>query len=351
MSLSFVDAPLFFIELVKKSGVNYLGRQENLSAWEMVLQNAHYIPVNYSAALIDFYLAYQNGQEVECVDISFILQYEQRFCGVWPLSLSLKDQNIYLSSHGLPIMSPLLIHGLPSKLQKKLIKICQQLLLAFCQAANISGWESAESFTGESTQGLSQWHIQALNQGMGVSLGYDLFIDLSYEITQIKSGFRKSYKSLINSGLRLWDVSVLTQANISIWEEFHALHVQVAGKETRCVKSWTVQHQAIVEGNAFLVILRDHEGIMVGAGFFSTTRDEGSYGVGVYQRLLFDKPLGHVVQYRAIEEMQRRGIRWYKVGVMTDSETAYTAKEVSISYFKQGFATHVMPRYQLSWQM
>lgn len=137
----------------------------------------------------------------------------------------------------------------------------------FCRTVDISSWESAESFMGEGDQGLSQWHIQALTQGVDVSLGYDLFIDLSYQLAQIKSGFRKSYKSLINSGLRMWNVSVLAQANISVWEEFHALHVQVADKETRCAKSWDVQHQAIIEGDAFLVILRDHEGIMVGAGF------------------------------------------------------------------------------------
>jgi FemAB family protein len=349
MSSLFVDAPEFFFEVVKKSGINYLKRQENLLAWQQVLNNTHYIPTHYSCALIDFYLAYQNGQAVECVDISFILEHNSQLCAVWPLSLSLKNQSIIISSHGLAIMPPLFTKDLPRKLQKKLVKMCQKVLVEFCHAVSISGWKSAESFSGIANPALSEWQTQSMNLSVDISLGYDMFIDLADNITQIKSGFRKSYKSLINSGVRIWDISVVTQENSKVWDEFQAFHVAVAGKETRCVQSWDVQHKAIVDNDAFLVILRDKEGMMVGAGFFSTTRDEGSYGVGVYNRALFDKPLGHVVQYRAIEEMQQRGIRWYKVGVMAYPAAEYTPKEVSISHFKQGFSTHVFPRYQFSY--
>jgi FemAB family protein len=349
MTSLFVDAPAFFFEAVKKSGINCLKRQENLLVWQQVLNNTHYIPTHYSCALIDFYLAYQNGQSLECIDISFILEYDGQPCAVWPLSLSLKNQSIVISSHGLAILPPLFTTHLSRKLQKKLVKICQKILVEFCQRANISAWDSAESFSGIVNPALSEWQIQSMNLGVDMSLGYDMFIDLADNITQIKSGFRKSYKSLISSGLRMWDISVVTQENSKVWGEFQAFHVAVAGKETRCAQSWDVQHKAIIEGDAFLVILRDKDGMMVGAGFFSITRDEGSYGVGVYNRVLFDKPLGHVVQYRAIEEMQSRGIRWYKVGIMAYPVADYTAKEASISHFKQGFANHVFPRYQFSY--
>jgi lipid II:glycine glycyltransferase (peptidoglycan interpeptide bridge formation enzyme) len=55
-------------------------------------------------------------------------------------------------------------------------------------------------------------------------------------------------------------------------------------------------------------------------------------------------PLGHVVQYRAIEEMKKRGIRWYRIG-----ERVYqgTEKELHIADFKHGFASHVFPRFQM----
>lgn len=89
---------------------------------------------------------------------------------------------------------------------------------------------------------------------------------------------------------------------------------------------------------------------MVGGGLFSFTSDEGLYVVGAYDRSLFDKPLGHVVQYRAIEELKKRDVKWYKIGTRPYSSNAPTPtdKEISIAKFKQGFASHVFPYYFLT---
>jgi lipid II:glycine glycyltransferase (peptidoglycan interpeptide bridge formation enzyme) len=72
--------------------------------------------------------------------------------------------------------------------------------------------------------------------------------------------------------------------------------------------------------------------------------------VGVYDRKLFELPLGHLVQYSAIKEMKRRGLRWYKLGSMAlpHLKSDLSEKEISISHFKEGFATHFIPYYQVS---
>jgi hypothetical protein len=96
-------------------------------------------------------------------------------------------------------------------------------------------------------------------------------------------------------------------------------------------------------GDAFLVGLRDPAAQrLVGAGFFQCTRDEGLYAVGAYDRALFDKPLGHAVQQRAIETMKARGLQWSRIG---ERQPAPTAKEVAIAAFKQGFASHQFCRH------
>ena len=69
-----------------------------------------------------------------------------------------------------------------------------------------------------------------------------------------------------------------------------------------------------------------------------------------FKSSLFDKPLGHLVQYRAIEELKKRGIRWYKIGTrpyISDIPKP-TEKEISIGEFKQGFASFLFPRYHLA---
>ena len=89
---------------------------------------------------------------------------------------------------------------------------------------------------------------------------------------------------------------------------------------------------------------------MVGGGLFSFTSDEGLYVVGAYDRSLLDKPLGHVVQYRAIEELKKRDVKWCKIGTRPYSSNAPTPtdKEISIANFKQGFATwHFRKKHKL----
>ena len=88
---------------------------------------------------------------------------------------------------------------------------------------------------------------------------------------------------------------------------------------------------------------------MVGGGFFDHTAFEGRYAVGVYDRGLFEKPLGHVVQQLAIEKMKSLGLKWYKLGDRSYSvgEEGVTQKEIDISKFKEGFCTNMIPRFEL----
>jgi len=335
------------LNIILKADIDCIYRKDNLVDWNKALYRLPYIPVAYSNASIDFHLAYQFGQGGQWLDISLILKHDKQLCGVWPLSFSLKDKVFCISSHGLPILPPLLVKNLSEKSRKTVIKKCLELLKVLCTLNNIPQWKSAESFAGQAEKGLSQWHIQAMTKAAKADLRHEIFVDLSLEKELIKASFRKSYKSLISAGQRIWDVGVLANEDPEIWSEFHELYVYVAGRETRSTASWNVHYQAITKGDAFLVYLRNKNNDMVGGGFFNITRDEGVYGVGAYDRTLFDKPLGHVVQYRAIEEMKFRGLCWYKVGAMVYSSESSTQKELSIAHFKKGFATHFFPQYLL----
>ena len=88
----------------------------------------------------------------------------------------------------------------------------------------------------------------------------------------------------------------------------------------------------------------------MGGGFHVASDDEGSAAVAAYNRDLFDRPLGHAVQMRAIRELKERGCKWYYLG-----ERCYpkqtpmpTEKELKISHFKEGFSTHTFPRFELT---
>lgn len=333
--------------LVASSGLKAVLREDNPNVWDETLRTLAYAPVLYSRASMDYQLAYRRSDGGEWLDCSLILYHDNRACAIWPLSLSIHGAAASLTSHGHPVMPPLFVKDFPDTARKTLVKAALNFSNRLSSVHAISRWESAESYTGDSRFGLSDWHKQLMSRGAAVAVRHELFVDLSLELAAIKSCFRKSYKSLITSGARLWRVEVMARANPPIWSQFQELHAQVAGRITRSAESWERQHQAIADGSAFLVALHRGDGALVGGGFFQITRDEGLYAVGAYDRSLFDKPLGHVVQYRAIEEMKRLGLRSYKIGrrPYPTELPKPTQKEIAIGEFMAGLATHHLPQF------
>ena len=74
----------------------------------------------------------------------------------------------------------------------------------------------------------------------------------------------------------------------------------------------------------------DNNNEMVGGGLFQFTKDEALYAVAAYDRNQFDKPMGHVIQFRAIEELKKRTASWYKLGgrPFLNGQTTPTEKEM-----------------------
>jgi len=334
-------------QLAASCGLSIELRTDKRDLWSSTLTRCFYIPFMYTNASIEFQRAYQRGHGGDWQDLSFLIYLDKQPVAVWPLSVGNKDGKVILSSHGLPILPPLFVVGYSISTYKRMIKSCLNFADTIAQSKGLAYWECAQSFHDE--KGLSPWHGESMSRGAICSIHHELFLDLRLSMSEIKSHLRKSYKPLITAGMRLWNVDILNTANTIIWNEFRELHYRVAERKTRSDETWALHLQDISAQQAFLIYLRDNNGKMIGGGFFNTTRDEGLYAVAAYDRLHFDKPLGHVVQYKAIEELKNRGLRWYKIGIRsygTDTP-APSDKEISISEFKQGFSSHLFPRFIL----
>ncbi len=327
-------------------GLNARLRSVDEEAWCELAGRLGYLPVDYSPAMIDYQLAYWSGNGLPTLDISLVLLHDGRPCGIWPLSATCGSEgNWRIGSSGGSVKPPMFVTGLARKSTKSLTMACLAFLESICAQTGQAGIEIAEAYVGG--DGLSELHDYLMQSGARAELRHDLFLNLAPTMAEIKSSFRKSYKALITSGAKLWKVGLAIAADPDLWDEFRLLHRAVAGRTTRSEESWRFQHDAIASGAAFFVYLRNEEGRMVGGGLFYTTANEGLYAVGVYDRSLFDSPLGHVVQYHAIEEMKRRGVRWYKLGARhySGEMPVPSDKEIAISNFKQGFSSHLFPRY------
>jgi FemAB family protein len=336
-----------FKEGLESCGIEARLRKDSLPDWTTVGHHLAYYPVVYSNSMIDYQLAYWQGNVGPVEDASLILIHDNRPCGVWPLSIAFTMDGPRLGSNGGVIIPPLFIKDLAEKTIKGITKACLNFINYFASQAHYNTWESAEEFSGSFP--MSEWHHQSLRNGGASRLEHMMYVDLSLELSAVKSRFRKSFKSLITTGYKLWSVEILNAPNQNVWNDFKNLHHSAAGRLTRSEASWMHQYRATQEGNGFLVYLRDPDSKLVGGAFFNITRDEGYYSVGAYERALFDKPIGHVIQYHAIAEMLRLGMRWYRIGMRPYAETipTPTAKQMSIADFKQGFSTHLFPAYRI----
>ena len=335
-------------KLMKVNNFSFNFRTEMPKFWDEALNKVNYIPVMYSSSSIEYQLAYQKSHGTVCQDISLVIDWGSKPVAVWPLSLSIKSNKIELSSQGMPVQPPLFVKLCPESSRKRISKYCLDIIDNLSKELNIDSWKSSESFN--FSIGFSEWHILSMSRGAFCSTYHELFLNLESCMDEIKKNFRKSYKSLINSDMSDWTIKVLDVENKSVWNQFKELHHKVSGKKTRSDDTWEIHYNDILNGHGFLVyLLHNNSGKMDGGGFFNFTRDEGLYAVGAYNRDLFHKPIGHVIQYRAIQELKKRGIIWYKLGARPyfTEEPRATEKEFSISDFKQGFASHIFPKFIL----
>ena len=334
------------INLFNEFGLLAKARNQNKDIWDEVLNNSNYVPVAYTNMNVDFLFEVHNGKkEITIKDLSSIIYWDNKPVAIWPLFLFFENDKISFHFLDNMLLPPILISTLNNSIKKKLIKKLINLTLKFSESIKQTKWNSMELF--DNTLGLGYWHTISMELGYKSHLNYEQYIDLSLELDEIKSNFRKSDKLNINSGLKKWNNGVLDKPNISIWKQFMDLHEKVSGRKTRSDRSWEIHYEDIINKNSFLVYLLDQNGSMVGAGFFNSTIDEGLYAVAAFRRDLPNHPpLGHVVQFLAIKEFKKRNVKWYKLGPRPYLKTfpKSSEKEISIAEFKNGFSTHMITR-------
>lgn len=332
------------MRLARDAGLSVAPMADAADDWDCVLELSGYAPVSYSRDMIRYQLGYIHLQVAPCVDASVVIYHAGRAVAVWPLGFRMQGATWVVFSNEGDVLPPLFVSGLASSVLKSLVKGMLALLNRFGAEFGVSQWHGVESLAGRCDASL--WHRQLMASGAQVHVLHEMYVDLSLDLAEIKSRLRKSYKSLLTSGLKLWSVNMLFREKSSVFNEFRELHKQVAGRVTRHIDTWNEQERAVQEGSAFLIFLRDEHGVMVGAGLFHISPHEGMYAVGAYDRTLFDKPLGHLVQMRAIETMKSMGLRWYKIGLRhyPGDSPAPSDKELNIAHFKEGFATHIFLR-------
>lgn len=308
------------------------------NAWQKICQSSAYVTMGYLNNTIDYHLSYLSSVCDAVIDLSIIIYQDNQAVALWPLNLNYQNGQWQLLSNSAAIVPPLTIDTLTNKQVKRLYLQCVNFLQACGQQLSILPITSSFNPINNAlwVKSLTPFICNASYQQL-------LFIDLTKPLSEIKNSFRKSYKPLVNKGLKLWHSELKTELSDSDLEEIRLFHQVVAGKETRNKMTWNLQKKMVDEQEAFVVILRDKCGKLVGIGLFNLTKGQGVYSMGIYDRNLFELPLGHVVQMLAIEYMQKLKLADYFIGYRHHNFETPTPskKESSIGFFKEGFSNLV----------
>ena len=305
-------------------------QEDKSDDWGFVLHQSALASSEYLTNTIEYHLSYL-GNAVNC---SVVIYSNGKAFAIWPLTLVKRGNSYSLQSNCKNIISPAVSSNVKTKQLKKLYQQCMLFVEHLSKALNLTPKLSFDPIAD------ALWQRTFAPFITSASYQQILLADLSVPLSELKQSFRKSYRSLINKGLKLWQVGVSTSLSDSELEEFRQFHIETAGKETRSVQTWQLQQKMVNEQEAFYVWLRDDSHRLIGAGLFNLSPLQASYSVGVYDRDMFDQPLGHVVQITAIEYMQAIGIKRYYLGNRHHSFEipTPTQKEASIGFFKEGFS-------------
>lgn len=340
-----------FVDVEASGGIRLIGHSSIQIEWEKILLDVSYLPIDYAPFYIDYQRAYL-ASSFNVHDMRMLILHDGKAIGIWPVSVIAKKENqeiVRLGSNAGDLLSPLLIDTTPLSVKIKVNKILHKALISFASHLELPNIPYGE-LLGPISNGLGAFHLEVARYANSANVSHFLYLDLSMSPEAIWANYRKSYKGLINKGAKFFSTSLMCEKDDVLWEEFRQLHIQVAGRETRSLESWTLQHKSIEERNAFLVYLRNETGEMIGGGFFQHTNTEVIYAVGAYDRNLFEYPLGHLVQHTAILEMKRRDLQWYRLGQKHYPWTLPkpSDKEIAISNFKEGFSTHQFVRIDVN---
>lgn len=329
---------------IKEIFLKWFGCRELFSEvdCQYLLNESDRVGVNYLRNTIGYYKEYFNS----LIDISMTYNDGRGAVFYLPLFFHESSDGYSISTDGVKIFFPLFSAKLDRIKKKEYLYKIFCFISEFADIYGVSDINFVDSI-GES----GSWADFVLDSSCKDTVRYEYVVNLNENLDFIKSNFRRRYKTLINKSMNLWVFDIYDGCDDALIEDFREFHYKVSGRRTRSKESWILQQKQVNSGEGFIIKVSDLFGNMVGISLFLYSKSEGIYAVGVYDRSLFDQPIGHGVQWVAIKKLKELGVKNYIIGEFHPSwqRDGITEKELNIENFKRGFATDI--RAKLAWQV
>ena len=315
------------------------------AAWERLWQVELFQRPFYQPASIAFVREYYGHCHFE--DCSFIVMDENvPILGIMAC-LKICDNQMELSAYGRPLLYLENRQASHSQCQRAIKQMKNELDKVLQNGSATSLYYLDCLYSGN----LSPLGKYLLNRGAVAYPNFTQLITLEVPEDQLRSQVRKSYKSLINWGLKNLGIKILDSNNIEMKDimAFRDLHIQESGREVRSKRSWELQYEMVRQREAF-VIQGCLKGELVASGLFLHSTRLCYYGVSAANRGKFDKPISHGIIMKAILHAKEIGCEFFEIGEQQyprQGPTIPSNKELGISTFKGGFGGSVVVRMEI----
>ena len=168
----------------------------DLSEWNSVLDKSDDILIAHQKSTVDYYISYFKGE-----NLSLVLYENNKAVGVFPLFVCHGEDGWLISGNSL--IKPLFVNNIAKKTKKRIEKQLVEIVYAIAKRLEVKKIKLIDS-----NMLLSNWYMLWLEKASKSFLTYQLAIDLQLSINDIRLGFRKSYRPLVNKALKEWDTKV-----------------------------------------------------------------------------------------------------------------------------------------------
>ena len=187
--------------------------------------------------------------------------------------------------------------------------------------------------------------------GYLASTANTLLLDLAEPEATLWSRLRKSYKAIINKGVRDHEIVIMDSANADrdIHEAYRELHHLAAGRVTRPRETFDLMFDSLVRDRAMLVGIRI-DGVFAAISYFFHDQGTATYASAADDPAFSETlPLGHIILWTAVKYYRQRGMKLFELGRQPLSGQLFegtTPKERTIAFFKRGFGGRQAPLFQ-----
>lgn len=175
-------------------------------------------------------------------------------------------------------------------------------------------------------------------------------VDLAKPKEQLFREIRNDHRNDIKRAEKVLSVSIFDNSNITSdqFERYRLLHHKAAGRTTRPRSTFEMMHRWIQEGLAALSCA-SLNGKDVGFALISVYKDGAYYSSSCNDPEFNDLPIGHLLQWRTMNWLKARGIRYYETGLQQYASQPHalaSRKDWNISNFKRGFGGVTVPYFR-----